>query len=207
MAGKGGGRADRTSTAKSEATRARVLDAAARVLAREGYSGTKLTDVAREADIQAPAIYYYFASREDLIEEVAAAGANTLIDQVNEAIAALPADASPLDHIDALAEAHIRFTMTAPDYARAVLRNAEQFPDGIELRHVAVMQRYQRLWATQLREAQKAGLLDTTVDLAIARHLAIGALNSAMDWWAPGRSSVAKVVAQTRHLLRHGLGG
>ncbi|MFW6868166.1 TetR/AcrR family transcriptional regulator [Nocardioides sp. CPCC 206347] len=207
MAGKGGGRADRTTTAKSEATRARVLDAAARVLAREGYSGTKLTDVAREADIQAPAIYYYFASREDLIEEVAATGATTLLEKVNAAIAELPADAGPLDRIDAMTEAHLRFTMTAPDYARAVLRNGDQFPEDIPLRHVAVMQRYHKVWTTQLREAQKAGLLDAGVDLTIARHLTIGALNSTMDWWTPGRSSITKVIAQTRFLLRQGLGG
>jgi len=46
------------------------------VLSRKGYAGTRLSDVADQAEIQAPAIYYYyyyyyyFPSRDDLIEEV-----------------------------------------------------------------------------------------------------------------------------------------
>ena len=55
---------------KSARTRERILDAAAHVLSRKGYAGTRLTDVADQAGLQAPAIYYYFPSREDLIEEV-----------------------------------------------------------------------------------------------------------------------------------------
>ncbi|HVK30731.1 MAG TPA: TetR/AcrR family transcriptional regulator [Nocardioides sp.] len=207
MAGKGGGRADRTATAKSEATRARVLEAAARVLAREGWSGTRLTDVAREADIQAPAIYYYFASREDLIDEVAGTGAATLMRSVTGAVDALGEGAGVLERIDAAAEAHLRFTMAEPVLARIVLRNADQLPEGLELRHVATMRRYHRLWSGLLREAQRAGLLDDDLDLTVTRHLTLGALNSALDWWTPGRTSVAKVVEQTTVLLRRGLTG
>ena len=55
---------------KSARTRERILDAAAHVLSRKGYAGTRLSDVADQAEIQAPAIYYYFPSRDDLIEEV-----------------------------------------------------------------------------------------------------------------------------------------
>ena len=40
----------------------------------KGYAGTRLSDVAEYAEIQAPAIYYYFPSREDLIEEVMYSG-------------------------------------------------------------------------------------------------------------------------------------
>ena len=55
---------------KSQRTRTRILDAAAHVLSVRGFAGTRLTDVAEYAQLQAPAIYYYFASREILIEEV-----------------------------------------------------------------------------------------------------------------------------------------
>lgn len=207
MAGKGGGRADRTATAKSEATRARVFQAAARVLAREGWSGTRLTDVAREAEIQAPAIYYYFSSREDLIDEVAQTGAATLMGDVVAAIEALGDDAGILARIDAAAEAHLRFTMGEPVLARIVLRNSDQPPEGMKLRHIATMQRYHRLWSGLLREAQRDGLLDADLDLTVTRHLTLGALNSALDWWTPGRTSAAKVVEQTTVLLRRGLTG
>ena len=45
------------SDSKSQRTRARILDAAAHVLSAKGYAGTRLTDVAKYAELQAPAIY------------------------------------------------------------------------------------------------------------------------------------------------------
>jgi hypothetical protein len=51
---------------KSARTRERILYAAAHVLSRKGYAGTRPSDVADQAEIQTPAIYYYFASRDDL---------------------------------------------------------------------------------------------------------------------------------------------
>ena len=54
---------------KSARTRQRILDAAAHVLSRKGYAGNRLADVAEHAELQAPAIYYYFSSREELVEE------------------------------------------------------------------------------------------------------------------------------------------
>lgn len=41
-------------------TRRRLLDAIAAVLSRRGFAGTRLSDIAAQARIQAPAIYYYY---------------------------------------------------------------------------------------------------------------------------------------------------
>jgi len=50
---------------KSDATRQRILDAAALVMSREGYAGTKLADIAAEANIKIATLYYYYRSREE----------------------------------------------------------------------------------------------------------------------------------------------
>jgi AcrR family transcriptional regulator len=47
-------------------TRARLLEAAARVFARRGYHGATLDDVAAEAGFTKGALYYNFASKDDL---------------------------------------------------------------------------------------------------------------------------------------------
>lgn len=46
-----------------------LLDAAARVFARQGYSGTKILDVVREAGLSTGAIYGRFKSKNDLLRE------------------------------------------------------------------------------------------------------------------------------------------
>ena len=86
---------------KSARTRERILDAAAHVLSRKGYAGTRLSDVADQAEIQAPAIYYYFPSRDDLIEEVMWSGIAHIREHMTRVLAALPPHADPLDRIAA----------------------------------------------------------------------------------------------------------
>src|ERR1700745_3685777 len=90
---------DQVPDSKSALPRARILDAAARVLSANGYAGLRLTDVAAEAEIQAPAIYYYYASREELIEEVMWAGIADMTEHVAAALSDLPDGTPPLDRL------------------------------------------------------------------------------------------------------------
>src|SRR5580658_9755553 len=55
---------------KAAATRRRLLDAAALVLAEKGFTGMRLSDVGEVAGVQAPAIYYHFNNKEELAGEV-----------------------------------------------------------------------------------------------------------------------------------------
>lgn len=47
---------------------ARILDAAARLIAHYGYDKTTVSDIAREAGISKGAIYLHYSSKEDLFE-------------------------------------------------------------------------------------------------------------------------------------------
>ena len=87
---------DNGGESKSQRTRARILDAAAHVLSVKGFAGTRLTDVAEYAEIQAPAIYYYFPSREDLIEEVMYCGINHMREHLQTTLDALPPGTSSM---------------------------------------------------------------------------------------------------------------
>jgi AcrR family transcriptional regulator len=53
--------------------RAQLLDAAARVFARQGYSGTKIQDIVREAGLSTGAVYGRFRSKEELLREAVVA--------------------------------------------------------------------------------------------------------------------------------------
>lgn len=53
----------------SDELREALLDAAARVVARRGYDGTRLADVVREADLSTGAVYGRFRSKHELVRE------------------------------------------------------------------------------------------------------------------------------------------
>lgn len=55
-------------TPKAEQTRARILAAAMRLFREEGYDRTTMRTVAREAEVSLGNAYYYFGSKEHLIQ-------------------------------------------------------------------------------------------------------------------------------------------
>jgi TetR/AcrR family transcriptional regulator, transcriptional repressor of aconitase len=53
-----------------DARREAILEAATRLFARQGISGTTMADIAHDADLSAGAIYRYYASKEELVHAV-----------------------------------------------------------------------------------------------------------------------------------------
>lgn len=190
---------------KSARTRARILDAAAHVLSAKGFAGTRLSDVAEHAEIQAPAIYYYFASREELIEEVMYCGVAELRKHVQEALDDLAPETSPLDRIMAAVEAHLRHELEISDYATASIRNSGQIPQRLRARQLKEETRYGRLWRRLFDNALEEGQIRTDLDTRYAQLLVLGALNWAAEWRDPQRDSVDSIVVNAQSLVRHGL--
>ena len=196
---------DPAGDSKSAQTRARILDAAAHVLSVTGYAGLRLNDVAEEAELQAPAIYYYYPSRDDLIEEVMWAGIADTADHVTAVLDALPSGISAMDRLLAAVEAHLRHTLEISDYAKASIRNAGQVPQKIRKRQIAEEERYGEVWRRLINDVARSGELSVDLDLYIAQMLVLGGLNWAVEWWDPRRGSLDTVVANAQSFVRHGL--
>ncbi|MEV7431887.1 TetR/AcrR family transcriptional regulator [Nocardioides sp. NPDC092400] len=202
-----GGAAKKSSGAqdtKSARTRGRILDAAAKVLSTKGYAGMRLGDVATEAEIQPPAIYYYFDSREHLVEEVMWVGLAQMRAHLTEALEAA-ADLDPMERIMVAVEAHLRHELELSDYATASIRNAAQIPDSIRERADRETVQYGEVWRGLVRAAIDEGQVNPDLDPYVAQMLALGALNWAAEWWSPRRGSLDSVVAMAQAFVRNGL--
>ena len=55
---------------KSEASRQQILDAAIKTLAKRGFAGTSVSDIADAAKMSKGVVHYHFASKDDLIARV-----------------------------------------------------------------------------------------------------------------------------------------
>jgi TetR/AcrR family transcriptional regulator, cholesterol catabolism regulator len=190
---------------KAAQTRARIRDAAAHVLSVKGYAGLRLTDVAAVAEIQAPAIYYYYSSRDNLVEEVMWAGIADMREHVAHVLDELPPETSPLDRLLLAVETHLRHELEISDYTTASIRNAGQVPNSIRKRQILEEERYGEIWRKLINDVARAGVLRPDLDLYIAQMLVLGALNWAVEWWDPRRGALETVVANAQSFVRHGL--
>ncbi|MFI8592134.1 TetR/AcrR family transcriptional regulator [Dietzia maris] len=193
------------SSAKSKLTRKRILDAAAEALSTRGYAGMRLSDVAIAAELRAPAIYYYFDSREDLIEEVMWAGIADMRDKLSATIDDLPLGTEPMDKILAAVDLHLRHELEISAYTTAAIRNAGQIPKELRTRQLAAEAEYGRIWQSILSEARDAGVIRSDLDPYMCQMFVMGSLNWAAEWWKPRRGSIDKVVDNAQAFVRSAL--
>lgn len=190
---------------KSERTRARIVDATARVLNTRGYAGTRLADIAEIAEVQAPAIYYYFASRDELIEEAVSVGLARTMALMADALDDLPPDTAPTERLRVAVAAHLSTLLTHPDHAAAAIRTVAQLPHDIRDRQFDAQRAYMAIWRGLLEEARVAGELDPGIDVRSALMIVLGALNWTVEWWDPQQGSLQAVITTAQTLIVHGL--
>lgn len=101
------------------ATRARVVDVAARLLQAEGPSAVTTRAVAEGAGVQAPTIYRLFGDKDGLLEAVAehVMAAHVSAKTVREA-AAVAADSDPLDDLRTSWRSQVDFGLANPSVFR-----------------------------------------------------------------------------------------
>ena len=197
--------AARTATGKSAQTQERIRAAAAQVLTERGIATARLGDIAAAAGVQAPAIYYYYASREELIEDVIRQGQIGTETRVTQALDELDPGTPALDKICVAVEAHLRALHELSDYTTAAVRNVGQMPTEMRDRMRADQRRYGRVWKRLFEQARDAGELRADLDLRTAQLLVIGALNWTPEWWADSSVSLDTLVVTACELTRRGL--
>ena len=207
VAQRSAGRKRRPLPSRGELKRKQILDAAAKVLARRGYAGTMLSEVAEEAGTQPGSLYYHFDSREELIEEVLHEGVTLSFARARAVLDALPRDSSALQRLEAALRVHLKFQLVESDYARAVVRSMGQCPEGTWKRVNEKFRAYGKFFDTLIAAAMRAKQLDPEVDRSALRMLLIGAANWAPEWYrADASSTVDEISDLLVRLLLRGVG-
>lgn len=170
---------------KSERTRGRILDAAAVCFRERGFAATRLSDIAEQAGLQAPSLYYHFDSKEELIEEVLSLGVTRTFEHVQTKVAEVPED-DQLGRLRAAIEAHLEMVLETGNYSAANLRLYGQMPDDIRERLQRTQAKVGRYWNKLLTDARDAGAIRADLDLSATRMLILGAVNWTAEWYHPG---------------------
>lgn len=152
---------------RRQRVRAAILDAAERVYSQEGDSGFSIRRLAEEIDYSPAAIYKYFGSREELLEELREAFFERLMATVDRAaLAALPFEARVLECFSR----YIEIAIDRPHhYAAAFTATDDRGQDEGEPGCWEDFEKTQKGQAFMIvvglvREGQETGVFDTSFD-------------------------------------------
>ena len=158
-----------TKKPKGNASRARILDAAAALFRDQGYAAVSLRAIAAAAGMQSGSVYYHFGSKEEIVTEVLNLGIERVHDQVSTTIATLPVDADAATLIRTGIRNHLTALFAFGAYTSANVRIYGQVPTSARQGNLAVRRRYEGLWDDILSRAQARGGVQGGVDLAAFR--------------------------------------
>ncbi|MCK9542436.1 MAG: TetR/AcrR family transcriptional regulator [Novosphingobium sp.] len=175
-----------------------ILDAAAAVLSRKGYIEASLAEIAEIAGTKAGSLYYYFESKDALIEVVLIEGTRRMMDQIEERYLSLNPEAPVFDRICSTIRQHVVSTAEQDDYARAYARVFENLPEDMRNRITnAGAQSYARLWKRLLAEGVECGLIRRDFDLRILRLILTGGIVWMGKWYKPDGPNSPDEIADT----------
>lgn len=185
-------------------SRQHVLDCAARLFSRNGYAAVSLRGIAAESGMKAGSLYYHFASKDVIITEVLNIGVRRVHAAVEQALAALSAEAPIEESLRAAIGTHLRALHEAGDYTSANIRIFGQVPPSVRATHQGVRRDYEALWASLLAHGIAAGELRADLNVPRLRAFLLGAMNSSLDWLEPKRDAVARTASDLVTLVLNG---
>ncbi|MCP5367508.1 MAG: TetR/AcrR family transcriptional regulator [Hyphomicrobiales bacterium] len=190
---------------KADASRVRILDAAAALFRERGFAAVSLRAIAAAAGMQAGSVYYHFESKEQIVVEVLNLGIAAVHRAVAESVAALPTSAAAAEVIGTGIRSHFRALFQFSAYTSANVRIYGQVPAAVRAANLPVRRGYEALWDGILDRAAAAGAVRPAVDRRAFRLMLIGSINATLEWFDPDRGDVADLAGRYAAILLHGL--
>lgn len=194
-----------TST-RRQATRQKLYEAAVTLIAEKGFSATTVEEIAERAGVAKGTVYYNFASKTVLFEELLRHGVG-LLTAALQAAADTTAErgGSKVEALDAMIRAGLGFIDAYPAFTQLYVAELWRTNRAWQSTLLVVRQEAVAVVETVLREAVEGGELSEEIDIPLTAAALVGmVLVAALDWQAfqPGRS-IDEVHAALSRLL-HG---
>lgn len=188
-----------------------ILAAAASILARHGYHGTSMRDLAKATGRGLSSLYTYFPSKEALLFALQTRAFETLLDSADAAVASVR---TPDQRLYAFVLNHVRYFTAHDDVMRVLMQEAKVLPARQRKQVRALKERYyslaESLVATLVSSSPSAKGRASRVGRIEVERLTyglFGMLNWVWAWYERDRHGDARDVARTIHAMAtRGLG-
>jgi AcrR family transcriptional regulator len=151
-----------------------ILDSAIKVFARNGYHGSRVSDIAREAGIAYGLVYHYFKNKEEILDTIFGEQWGSFLDAL-EVIAG--GANSTEDKLLSIAGLILNAYRVRSDWVRVLVFEIQRSPRFSDPEQIRAMSRLFQIVAGILREGQERGELRGDLDPDVACFIFVGGLD------------------------------
>ncbi|MFB6441673.1 TetR/AcrR family transcriptional regulator, partial [Streptomyces sp. NPDC056411] len=187
------------------ATRRRLFDAAVALIAEQGFSATTVDEIADRAGVAKGTVYYNFASKNVLYEELLRDGLDQLAESLRQAADTTVArGGTRIDALDAMIRAGLDFIARSPALTQLYVAELWRTNRTWRATLTSVRGRALNVVESVLHDAVRSGELSDGLDVPLTASALLGmVLVAALDWlsFQPDRS-VEEVHASLSRLVQ-----
>jgi AcrR family transcriptional regulator len=165
---------------QNDALRTRILDAATDLFQQDGYQGTTADDISESANITKRTLYKRMGDKETILFEVH----DRFLSDLREALDGVPTSEHKLH---SLAKAHLDTITNHQSAIRVFYEETKHLSPLYRARIVSRRQEYWHLVQDIIRDEVAAGIF-RKINVRIAAHTILGALNESYRWYRPDGS-------------------
>ena len=158
----------------------RIIQAAIRVFARNGFFNSRISEIAKEADVADGTIYLYFNNKYDILITIFEEEMGKIIASVKQEIAR---HKDPCDRLECFALMHLSLVEKDKELAELIqveLRQSSKFMKEYRNKKFA---EYLHIISNIIKDGQKMGIFSQDVMPGIFKRAFFGALDEMSRFW------------------------
>jgi TetR/AcrR family transcriptional regulator, fatty acid metabolism regulator protein len=189
--GKSGGKKKESAPPPPEGKRERILEAAIKVFAAEGFYNAKVSQIAHEAGVADGTIYLYFKSKDDLLINLFEDRMERVNANLREAI---DTESTATARLKRIVKLHLQLVEQNRDMAEVISVELRQSSKFIREYSNPKFAEFLRTIAGAVVEGQRTGELRTGIDPYVFARALFGALDEiALAWLVKHPGSKASI--------------
>jgi AcrR family transcriptional regulator len=150
--------------------RRQLLDAALRIIIRDGYGAVSIETIAREADVSRPVIYGVFDGLGDLLGALLDRQERRALAQLGAALPGVPGDQDPVEFIVGVVRSMVEVVADDPDTWIPILLPPDRTPQAVRDRIDRDRERVRKQFEALLAWALTRRGRPADVDMELASH-------------------------------------
>ncbi|MBW2221279.1 MAG: TetR/AcrR family transcriptional regulator [Deltaproteobacteria bacterium] len=170
---------------KSEDKHQRIIKAALKVFAKKGFYNSRVSEIAKEAEVADGTIYLYFKNKDDILISVFETEMMKMISNMKKELSKCH---DPVEKIRIFAFQHLNMITENQEWAEVAqveLRQSSKFMREYVKDHYTD---YINIFAYIIREGQEKGIFKEDINTGIAKRAFFGALDEMGRYWVLSRS-------------------
>ncbi|QEC46486.1 TetR/AcrR family transcriptional regulator [Baekduia soli] len=173
---------DECTALRQEARREVVREAALRVFSRQGYRGTSMQDLAREAGMGKASLYHYFNSKQEVLTELYE---EVLRENVRSALRIADADRSPVQALTDVVVDRVAYTCENRRLLNVFFEEEAELPTRMRARLIRVRREYDDAILAIVERGIARGEIVLATTPRVFVNTVLGAANWVYKWYDP----------------------